>query len=1032
MVYCACLSFFPLLEAVWSRLTAQRRGFGRIFRPVWLSALLAYFAVSGIDAQEIHTAHPANTRNSQTTSQADSQAENPFAAYEGQNVSAIQVAGRPDFDVTRCPECLAQAAGKPFSLAEVQQTADALKKAAHCTRVDIQTQPDANGVRIVFVLNPAVYFGIFTFPGAQRFPYSQLIQASNYPLQEAFNPAEVKSDQQTLLSFYRQEGFFQAHVNSRLDLDSANAVASVDFDSRLGVRAKFGSVTIEGAPDSEAPTLAHKLTTLSARFRGAGVRAGKTYHHSTLEKSSQYLQKSLVKQGYLGAQVKLSGADYQAAINRADIHYTIKPGPETHVDIQGAHLWPWTRKSQLPIYQGVGVDEETVTEGRQALISYFQSKGFFEVQVESHLEKGTNAETVTYKITKERKGKVTEVRLTGNTTLQSSDLTPHIAVEKKHFFSPGKFSDQLLQTSVGNLKAVYQSEGFSDPQITSAVKRVNGNIEVSFRVVEGPRDIVNSLIIEGADTFPESSFAPHGLKLAAGQPYSQAHVQADRAEIISNYLKAGYLIASFRETADEVSKSQPHLINVIYHIHEGPRVMTGNVLTLGRNHVQQRLIDRDTKGIQKGHPLTESELLRAGSNLYNHTGVFDWAEVDPKEPVTTQTTDDVLVKVHEANRNEFTYGFGFEVIERGGNIPSGTVALPNLPPIGLPSNFTTSEETFYGPRGTVQYTRNDMRGQGESLSFTGFAGRLDQRAAAYYIDPNFRWSSWKATSSLSYEKDEENPIYSSEESQGSLQFQRPIDKSRKTIFFVQYAYSDVNLTRILIAQLVPAQDRHVILSTISANTTRDTRDNPMDEHRGMLDSIELDYNPDKLGSNVNFGKMTAQAAIYREKFHHIVWADSVRIGLATAFNNSFVPLSEQFFSGGGNTLRGFPLDSAGPQRGVNVCSSGATSNCPSINVPVGGNELLILNSEARIPLPFFKKLSIVPFYDGGNVFPSIGVQDFRTSNMSNTGLGYANNVGLGLRYATPVGPIRIDVGHNLNPVQGVQSTNYFIGIGQAF
>jgi outer membrane protein assembly factor BamA len=108
-------------------------------------------------------------------------------------------------------------------------------------------------------------------------------------------------------------------------------------------------------------------------------------------------------------------------------------------------------------------------------------------------------------------------------------------------------------------------------------------------------------------------------------------------------------------------------------------VSAGNVLTLGRVHTRQRLIDKDVSGIKKGQPLTESELLIAGSNLYDHTGVFDWAEVDPKEPVTTQNTDDVLVKVHESNRNDFTYGFGFEVIERGGSIPSGTVALPNLP-----------------------------------------------------------------------------------------------------------------------------------------------------------------------------------------------------------------------------------------------------------------------------------------------------------------------------------------------------------------
>ncbi len=1027
----AFLSPCGKLEAIWYRLTTERSGFRPVLRCL-LWVFLAALVHLGCQRSRAQQANTAQVQKTKAENHQQEEAETQFFAYEGQNVSAIQIAGRPDFDVTRCPACLAQKAGQPFSRSKIEQTANALKDAAHCTRVDIQAQPDANGVHVIFVLEPAVYFGIFSFPGAQRFPYSQLVQASNYPIQEAFNPSEVKADRQSLLTFYRQEGFFEAHVDAKLALDSANSVASIEFDSGLGKRARFGSTAIEGAPDSEAPALEHKLTTLSARFRGAGIRAGKTYHHSTLNKASQYLQKSLAKQGYLGAQVKLSGAEYEAATNRANIHFAINAGPETHVDIAGAHLWPWTRTSQLPIYQGVGVDEETVTEGQQALISYFQKKGFFDVAVESHLDKGPNSETVTYKISKNKKHKVTSVQLTGNTVLHSSELTPQITVEKKHLFSPGSFSEQLVQSSIKDLTAVYQSQGFSEAKVTSAVKRVNNDVQVQFRVVEGPRDVVNSLTIQGADTFPQSSFAPHGLKLAQGQPYSQSHVQADRAEIISHYLKAGYLIASFRETAAEHSKSEPHRIDVVYQIQEGPRVVTGNVLTLGRDHVQQRLIDRDTKGIQKGQPLTESELLTAGSDLYNHTGVFDWAEVDPKEPVTTQSTNDVLVKVHEGKRNEFTYGIGFEVIERGGNIPSGTVALPNLPPVGLPSNFTTSQATFYGPRGTFQYTRNDLLGKGESLSFTGFAGRLDQRAAAYYIDPNFRWSSWKATSSVSYEKNEENPIFSSEESQGSLQFQRPIDHSKKTIFFAQYAYSKVDLTRVLIAELVPARDQHVRLSTISGNLTRDTRDNPIDEHKGMLDSLELDFNSSKLGSNVDFGKLTAQAAIYREKFHHIVWAESVRIGLATAFNNSFVPLSEQFFSGGGSTLRGFPLDSAGPQRPVDVCSNSATTNCPSINVPIGGNELLILNSEARIPLPIKKNLSLAVFYDGGNVFPSIGVQDFITSNMSNTGLGYANNVGLGLRYSTPVGPIRIDIGHNLNPSQGVQSTNYFIGIGQAF
>ena len=907
---------------------------------------------------------------------------------------------------------------------KVHQTASALKSDGRFDSVDVQVEPDAQGVRIVFVVSPAVYFGIFEFPGAKRFPYSQLIQAANYPLPEAFNPSEVESDRKSLLTFFQQEGYFRAETSPKLELDTANAIANVQFDSNLGNLAKFGSIQIENAPDSEGPALSHKLTTLSARFHAAAIRPGKSYHRSTLDRAQKYLQNMLEKQGYLGAQVKLAGAEYEASDNRANVDLSIVSGNKTRVQIEGTRLWPWTRDALLPMYQGVRADDETVTEGRQALISYFQAKGFFDVAVESQFNTAQQSDTVVYKITKGKKHKVTEITLAGNQTLPSSRLMPQIVAEKKHLLTAGKYSDQLVETSNKNLTAVYQSEGFSDVKVTSKEVRADSNVQLAFHVVEGPRDVVSSLVIEGADTLPQSKYAPTGLKLAAGQPYSQAHVTADRANILSSYLKAGYLTATFREEATEVAKNDPHHINVIYQIFEGPRVITGDVLTLGRQHTQQRLIDRDVATIKKGQPLTEAELLASGSKLYNHTGVFDWAQVDPKEPVSTQTTDDVLVKVHETNRNEFTYGFGFEVIDRGGSIPSGTVALPNLPPIGLPTNFTTSETTFYGPRGTAQYTRNNLFGKGASMSVTGFAGRLDQRGAFYYIDPNFRWSQWKETASFSVERNEENPVFSSQEEQATLQYQHALDENRKIIFFAQYGFSQVDLTRILIPSLVPTQDQHVRLSTLSANVTRDTRDNPLDEHKGSLTSVDFDFNTSKLGSSVDFAKLTGQASIYREKFHHIVWAESIRIGLAQPFLGSYVPLSEAFFTGGGNSLRGFPLDGAGPQRMVEVCSSGSSTDCTLIQVPNGGNELLLLNSEARIPLPVKKGLTLAVFYDGGNVFPSVGFHDFTSL--------YSNNVGLGVRYSTPVGPIRIDIGRNLNPIPGINATQYFIGIGQAF
>jgi outer membrane protein insertion porin family len=600
-----------------------------------------------------------------------------------------------------------------------------------------------------------------------------------------------------------------------------------------------------------------------------------------------------------------------------------------------------------------------------------------------------------------------------------------VTVKKSHLFSPGDYSEQLVRNSTKNLTALYQSRGFSSAKVTSSVSKNNGNITVSFHVVEGPRDIVSSLRIEGADTFPQSQFAPDGLKLAVGKPYSQKLVEGDRATIVSHYLQAGYLTSSFRQTANVASKSDPHHIVVVYHIYEGPQVHTHDVVTLGRVRTQQRLIDRDVAGIIPKQPLKESELLTAESQLYNHTGVFDWAEVDPERQITTQTTENVLVKVHEAKKNTMTYGIGFELINRGGSVPSGTVALPNLPPVGLPSNFTTSQKTFYGPRGSFQFTRNNVRGKGESLSATAFAGRLDQRVAGYYIDPNFRWSHWGATTSILAERDEQNPVYSSQVENGSFQLQRFIDKKKQDVFFIRYTFSETNLTRILIPELVLAADQHVRLSTIAANLTHDTRDNPLDAKKGTLQTIELDFNDTKLGSSVSFAKLTAQAAYYRPIFHNIVWANSIRIGLAQPYSNSRVPQSESFFTGGGNTLRGFPLYGAGPQRQVQVCNSGSSTDCSYIQVPAGGNEQLILNSEARIPLPMIKEgLGLAVFYDGGNVFPLVGFHDFTSL--------YTSSVGLGLRYSTPVGPVRIDLGHNLNPVPGVKSTQYFVSIGQAF
>ncbi|HWY67112.1 MAG TPA: POTRA domain-containing protein [Terriglobales bacterium] len=965
-------------------------------------------------AQTGPTATPAQTPH---TSQ---QTKEVLPSYEGQNVSSVELAGQPDLDTESLLPLAAQKPNQPFSQAKVDETIAALKQTRRFHDVQIQIRPEPAGVRVLFVLEPAVYFGVYSFPGAeQTFAYARLLQVAAYPPRGPYTSVDVATAQEALERFLHREGYFQSQVKTRVVSDKVHGLANVYFDTVLGRKAKFGTVTLTGATPQGTALLHSRVQSFRARLRNAAIRTGKTYSLKTLQNATNYLQNSLMSKDRLDAKVKLISANYDAGTNRANITFNVQSGPFIHVQVEGAHVWSWTKKKLLPVYQEVGVDPEIIQEGRKNLVSHFQSKGYFDAKVNVTTQARPDGETILYQITKGPRHKVKDVDIAGNQSLKEDELRSHVPVKKAHILSHGSYSENLVHTSVKNLQRVYQANGFSDVKVTPEVDNEAGNIGVTFRVVEGERDIVEAMHIEGIDTQSLSVLAPKGLNLATGKPYSQTFVQEDRNTLMSNYLKLGYLNASFRQTAKPLDKDK-HRLEVTYLIEEGPQVRTASVVTLGRGETQQAVINKAAP-ISTEAPLREDDMLTNETQLYN-LGVFDWAEIDPRRRITTQSQEDVLVKVHEAKKNDLVYGFGFDVINRGGNIPSGTVAVPGLPVVGLNKNFKTSQKTFYGPRALIQYTRKDLWGKAQTISFNALGSRLDQRGQIAYTDPYFRGSNWASSFNIGGEHDAQNPIFTSVIGQAGWQLQRALNQDKTRNLFLRYNYSQTGLTELLIPDLVPPSDRHVRLSTLSAVYVRDTRDFQLDAHKGIYQSFETHFNPSFLGSNFNFGKFLAQTAYYKSiTKQKIVWANSVRFGFAEAFSGH-VPLSETFFTGGPNTLRGFALNGAGPQHVIPACGNPSDpSTCSKITVPVGGNQLFLVNSEFRIPVPLKEGLGIVPFYDGGNVFRTIGFHG-----------QYTNSAGLGFRYATPVGPIRVDFGYNFNAPLGVKSWQYFITIGQAF
>src|SRR5215469_7364617 len=183
-------------------------------------------------------------------------------------------------------------------------------------------------------------------------------------------------------------------------------------------------------------------------------------------------------------------------------------------------------------------------------------------------------------------------------------------------------------------------------------------------------------------------------------------------------------------------------------------------------------------------------------------------------------------------------------------------------------------------------------GRAETLSIGGLAARLDQRAVASWTDPAFLNSVWTANVSLTGERTSENPIFTEKLVEGGFQVHRTLNRAKTETLFLRYTLRRDDISNLLIPDLVPPEDRNVRLSTLTASYIRDTRDTPLDAHRGIYQSFEVGINPSVLGSSTNFGRFMGQTAYYqRIGGNNIIWANSLRVGLELAYNGAHIPLS---------------------------------------------------------------------------------------------------------------------------------------------
>ena len=952
-------------------------------------------------------------------------------SYNGQTVSRISLIANPHRDLQSLSSLVTQTAGEPYSQEKIVSDAAVLQKAGSFEQVKVSVVPDVSGLRVQFLLEPAYYLGVVEFPDATKlFSYTRLLQAANLSDEDPYDPAEIPIAENALRDFLRRDGYFQSEVHAEPTIDDTHQLVNVTFTIQTGRQARISSVSLEGPGESEKLTLLHAVRSLRARLSRGLLRAGKPYSQERIAAATSRMKKTLTAEHRLANSIHENPPKYDAETNRVAVSFNVHVGPIVTIRTEGVRLsvLPWIgnrqKKKLIPIYSEGAVDEELVAEGERNLTDYFQKKGFSDVTVTTNFDKKPDEISIVYKIDRGTKHKVDRVVFHGNYAVEAKELLDQVTVKKSHIWTHGSLSQKLLKQSVSNLEALYRDRGYEDVKVMPRTTERDTKIDVDFNIAEGAQTIVENVQVSGNQNVPYDQLTvPVGFQLRAGQPFSPRKMADDRNRISATYLDRGYLNAEVKATTERTDGG-PHRINVTYTITENQIVRIQDVVYLGQQRTRVSLLTKTAK-IAPEKPMRRGGLLEAESRLYD-LSVFDWASVGPGKPITDQSDELALVKVHEAKRNEITYGFGFEVSHRGGNIPTGTVALPGGGgTIGLNGfQIAPSQSTFASPRGLIEYARRNMRGLGETASGSILLSRLDQRLLTTYGQPHFVRSEWGSLTSFSLERNSENPLFTAALGDLSFQVERVISHKTNTRVQFRYDFNKTVLSHILVPDLVLSQDQSVRLSTFSATLIRDTRDKPLDAHHGAYGTIDLGITPTALGSSANFAKLFGQYAFYKP-LHSVVLANSVRIGLASPFASSFVPTSQLFFTGGGTSLRGFPIDQAGPQRLVPFCNVlQGQSGCVNITVPVGGKQLFILNSEVRFPLGIMKALGGVVFYDGGNVYGAINLHQFVD--------GYTNTVGVGLRYATPIGPVRFDIGRNLNPVPGLNAWQYFITLGQAF
>jgi outer membrane protein assembly complex protein YaeT len=910
----------------------------------------------------------------------------------GQRVVDIRLDSDAHIKIEAFKDRISQEIGEPLDRSKVTQSLKDIYSTGRFRNLRADVEGRENGVVLVFVGEATFFLGTVRLDGAPKPVSSRALEgAAGLRLGDPISPDNLAAAAQRIKDTLAENAYYVAQVQYTLSRDLDNQVAGVGFSVEAGRPARLSQVEFEGNVPRD------RLAAI-ARWR-----PGTQLTTFILERGRSRIRNFYVKQGHLQANTTVVSRNYDPEHFTERLTVRVNAGPIVRVRVRGADISSRTLKQLLPVYYEGQTDDLALDSGQRQLEDYLEKKGYFHASVKWQRESRPDPPTisVTYITDRGAQGTFVGFALKGNRAIPTEQLLPVLSLQAKEFpRARGVFSKNLLDHDVRALTALYESKGFLNarvtPQLDDDYENQPNILFVVFSIEEGPLTRVGRLDIRGVE--PEVQIHLESLlKAKPGQPYSPTRVDADRDSILGYFADQGYSQAKVTWSASPPSPS--HEVDLQYQIEPGLQQKIQGLILIGNEHTRAGLVHRQLT-VAPGQWLSQGQLLESQRRLYD-LGLFSQVQIAPQDAENPEPEETVLVSMEEAKRWTLGYGFGFDV-----------QALSNAQPQG---QYKAS------PRGSIDLTRLNVGGRNQTFTARGRISDVEKGGAVSYFIPNVGGSA-HLDLRLSAQAGQYRDVltYTSKREEAAVTLQRRYSAS--TSLQAQYTFRNVEASDLLISpEAIPLYSQPVHVATFGLTYFNDHRDNPIDATKGSFSSADGAVAWQGLGSEANFVRLGGQNSTFYRLNPHVVFARNTRLGIEVLFGPPVpttitgpdgkpkevsvrdVPLPERFFMGGPESHRGFSFNQAGPRD-------------PNTGYPIGGRALFLNSVELRFATRK-NKYGFVLFDDAGNVFSTAGrMHLLKFSQNSPTDLDYmVNATGVGLRYNTPVGPVRLDVGYTVNP-----------------